>query len=425
MGFIEELTWRGMIHDVIPGTEEKLKTTKVAGYIGFDPSADSLHIGSLLQLIILAHFQRAGHHPIALIGGATGMIGDPSGKSAERNLLPVEQIEHNIHGLRRQLEKFLDFDKRGNPAQIVNNYDWYKEMNMMDFLRDVGKHITVSYMNAKDSVKNRLESGISFTEYSYQLLQGFDFYWLHQHKDCRIQMGGSDQWGNITTGVELIRRKAGQEAYAITSPLITKPDGSKFGKTEEGNVWLDPEKTSPYKFYQFWMNCTDEESANYLKVFTFMDQETIEDLVGRHRQAPHERILQKALAEDITVRVHSREAYETVLKATAILFGKAIKEQLSSLTETEFLEIFKGVPQMDLSLDQLKKGINLVDFLSEQTGILSSKSEARRSLKEGGMKINKEKVTDPEANVGTVDLLNDKYILVQKGKKHFFVVKVV
>lgn len=423
MNLIEELRWRGMIQDITPETEEYLSEHKSVGYIGFDPTATSLHIGSLVQIILLQHMQRAGHQPIALIGGATGMVGDPSGKSAERNLLDEETLQKNIDGMRAQLEKFLDFDAKENPAKLVNNYDWIGKFGFLEFLRDVGKHLTVNYMMAKDSVKKRVESqtGISFTEFSYQLVQGYDFYHLYKEHNCKFQCGGSDQWGNITTGTELIRRMDGGKAYAFTCPLITKADGGKFGKTEEGNVWLDPEMTSPYKFYQFWINVSDEDAERYIKILTFKSKEEIESLIAAHQDAPHLRVLQKALAEDLTIRVHSQEELDRAIAASGILFGKATREELDKLTERDILEIFEGVPQFDLPKDKLSGGLDMIGLLAGETDILSSNGEARRALKENSISVNKEKVSEDQT-VSEADLLNGKYLIVQRGKKNYFLV---
>jgi tyrosyl-tRNA synthetase len=392
-------------------------------YIGYDPTSDSLHIGNLASIMMLVHFQRAGHQPIALVGGATGMVGDPSGKSEERNLLDESVLRHNQECIRKQLEKFLDFETPVNPAIMVNNYDWTKEFGFLQFLREIGKHITVNYMMAKDSVKNRMESGsgISFTEFSYQLLQGYDFCWLYENKNCKLQMGGSDQWGNIVTGTELIRRKLGGEAFALTCPLITKTDGGKFGKTEEGNVWLDPKKTSPYKFYQFWLNTSDEDAAEYIKKFTLLSKEEIEEAIRQHAEAPHLRALQKLLAKDITIRVHSEEDYLSSVEASEILFGKGTTETLKKLSEDTLLSVFEGVPKSEIAKSEIAKQINIVDFLSEKTGIFASKGEARRMLKEGGVSVNKEKVSE-EFMVSESCLLQDKYLLVQKGKKNYYLV---
>lgn len=419
--FIEELKWRGMLHDVMPGTEEQLLKEATAGYVGFDPTADSLHIGNLVPIMILVHFQRAGHKPVALVGGATGMVGDPSGKSEERNLLSEDILNHNLDCVSKQLQKFLDFSAPINPAQIVNNYDWFKGMGFLEFIRDVGKHLTVNYMMAKDSVKKRVDTGLSFTEFSYQLVQGYDFFHLNKTMDCKIQMGGSDQWGNITTGTELIRRMGGGDAFAVTTPLITKADGGKFGKSEKGNVWLDAEKTSPYEFYQFWLNTSDEDAAKYIRIFTLMDQEAIFAIEKEHAEAPHLRVLQKALAEDITVRVHSTEELEGAIKASQILFGKSTSEDLKGLREKDLLAVFSGVPQGEVSLAKFKEGIDVVELLSEEAGFMSSKGEARRAIKENSISVNKEKVKDGDS-FNTGHLLNDKYLLLQRGKKTYFLV---
>ena len=425
--FIEEMKWRGMVHDMMPGTEEQLAKEMTTAYVGIDPTADSLHIGHLVGVMLLKHFQECGHRPIVLLGGATGMIGDPSGKSQERNLLDADTLRHNQACIRKQLEKFLDFDKTGdNAAVLVNNYDWMSQFSFLDFIRDIGKHITVNYMMAKDSVKKRFNGegdGMSFTEFSYQLVQGYDFLYLNQHYNCKLQMGGSDQWGNITTGTELIRRKTNGEAFALTCPLITKADGGKFGKTEKGNIWLDPEKTSPYTFYQFWINCSDEDSKKYIRIFTLYSKEEIETMEKEHEAAPHLRILQKALAKDLTVRVHSQADYDAAVSASEILFGKGTAEGLASLSEKMFLAVFDGVPQVEVSRDLIANGIGIVDFLSEHTNIFPSKGEARRMLKDNGVSINKNKVND-NCIVNNDMLLNGKYILVQKGKKNYFIVKV-
>ncbi|MDP1623847.1 MAG: tyrosine--tRNA ligase [Bacteroidales bacterium] len=426
MNFIEELRWRGMIHDMTPGTEEQLLKGITSAYIGYDPTSDSLHIGNLASIMMLVHLQRAGHKPIALVGGATGMIGDPSGKSEERNLLDETVLRHNQHCIQKQLERFLDFNCGSNAAEMVNNFDWMKEFSFLNFLREVGKHITVNYMIAKDSVKSRMESGsgISFTEFTYQLVQGFDFCWLFEHKQVKLQMGGSDQWGNILTGTELIRRKLGGEAYALTCPLITKADGGKFGKTESGNVWLDPKKTSPYKFYQFWLNSSDSDASDYIKKFTLLSKEEIETIQKQHDEAPHLRILQKGLAEEITIRVHSREELNAAVEASEILFGKGTADTLMRLSEETLLSVFEGVPQSRTERHEIAKTINIVDFLADMTHIFSSKGEARRMLKEGGVQVNKIKV-DESFTVDQGILLNDKYILVQKGKKNYHLVKAV
>ncbi|MEN9420648.1 MAG: hypothetical protein RLZZ107_118, partial [Bacteroidota bacterium] len=389
--FIAELQWRGMIHDIMPGTEEALLKKVSAGYIGFDPTADSLHVGHLVQIMTLVHFQRAGHKPYALVGGATGMVGDPSGKSQERNLLDAATLDHNVACVRKQLEAFLDFDCGANSAEMVNNYDWFKNMSFLDFIRDVGKHISVNYMMAKDSVKKRLETGMSFTEFSYQLVQGYDFYHLNQHHNCILQLGGSDQWGNIVTGTELIRRKAGGEAYAVTTPLIKKADGTKFGKTESGSVWLDPEKTSPYAFYQFWLNASDTDAANYIRIFTLRTKEEIEALEVAHAEAPHLRVLQKAIAEDITTRVHGAAALQTAIAASNILFGKSTADDLRSLSEKDFFAVFEGVPQATVASADFAAGLSIIDALAAKTGFLSSNGEARRELKANAISVNKEK----------------------------------
>jgi len=423
--FIKELQWRGMIHDMMPGTEEQLQKEMTAAYIGFDPTADSLHIGSLVQIMTLVHFQRAGHKPFVLVGGATGMVGDPSGKSAERNLLSEDILNHNLDCVKKQLEQFLDFDCGDNSAEVVNNYDWFKNFNFLDFIRDVGKHISINYMLAKDAVKSRLETGMSFTEFSYQLVQGYDFYWLYENKGCKIQLGGSDQWGNIVTGTELIRRKGGGEAFAVTTPLIKKADGTKFGKTEGGNVWLDKKKTSPYKFYQYWLNASDEDAANYIRIFTLKSQDEIEKLEKEHAEAPHLRLLQKELGKDITTRVHSAADYEMALKASQLLFGKSTTEDLVSLDEDTLLSVFEGVPKAEVTKSQLSEVANITDLLSETTGqvVFSSKGEARKMIQGGGVSINKNKVTDPNKAV-TFDLLQGKYLLVQKGKKNYYLITV-
>ncbi len=425
MNLIEELKWRGMIHDIMPGTEEQLAKEMTAGYIGFDPTADSLHIGNLLPVMLLLHLQRAGHKPFVLVGGATGMVGDPSGKSAERPLLSIETLNYNLEAQKEQFKRFLDFDCGENSAEIVNNYDWFKEIDFLGFIRDVGKHITVNYMMSKDSVKNRLEGGMSFTEFTYQLVQGYDFYHLYTEKNCKIQMGGSDQWGNIVTGTELIRRKAKGEAFALTAPLIKKADGSKFGKSEGGNVWLDSEKTSPYKFYQYWFNASDEDTANYIRIFTLLSQEEIEALEKEHAEAPHLRVLQKALAKDITIRVHSEADYEMALKASNILFGKSTSEDLESLDEQTLLAVFEGVPQVSISLEDLDAVQGPIDLLSTLTEgvIFKSKGEARKMIQGGGVGINKSKLQGIDA-LPEINLLQDKYFLVQKGKKNYYLVTV-
>ena len=419
MNFVEELKWRGMIHDIMPGTLEQFDREITSAYIGFDPTADSLHIGSLVQIMILVHLQRCGHKPFALVGGATGMVGDPSGKSKERNLLDEKTLSHNLVCVQKQLEKFLDFNCGENSAEVVNNYDWFKEFNFLEFIRDVGKHIPVNYMMAKDSVKSRLESGMSFTEFSYQLVQGYDFYWLWKHKNCKVQLGGSDQWGNIVTGTELIRRKGEGKAFAVTTPLIKKADGGKFGKTETGNIWLDKTKTSPYKFYQFWLNSSDEDSKNYIKIFTLKSQEEIKHLTKEHEDAPHLRILQKAIAEEVTTRVHSLEGLNMAVKASNILFGKSTADDLKSLDEETFLSVFEGVPQFEISKSDLS--LNILDLVAEKIHIFSSKGEARRMMKSNAISINKEKITT-DFQISESNLLNGKYILVQKGKKNYFLI---
>lgn len=417
--FIEELTWRGMVHDIMPGTEEALNKGISAGYIGFDPTADSLHVGHLVQIMTLVHFQKAGHKPFALVGGATGMVGDPSGKSQERNLLDEETLNYNVECVQKQLSRFLDFNDGPNGAEMVNNYDWFKNVSFLEFIRDVGKHISVNYMMAKDSVKSRLETGMSFTEFSYQLVQGYDFYWLNKHKKCIVQLGGSDQWGNIVTGTELIRRKGGGEAYAVTTPLIKKADGTKFGKTEGGSVWLDAEKTSPYDFYQFWLNASDADAANYIRIFTLKSREEIESLEKTHANAPHERILQKAIAEEVTIRVHGEEALRTAIAAANILFGKSTADDLKRLNEKDFLSIFEGVPQAVLSKEEYTT-IGILDALAGKTGFLSSNSEARRELKANAISVNKEKVGE-DFQFTEDHLINGKYVLLGKGKKNNYI----
>ncbi len=430
MNFIEELRWRGLVHDMTPGTEEQLAKEMTQGYIGFDPTADSLHIGNLVPVMLLVHLQRSGHKPVVLVGGATGRVGDPSGKTEERKLLSIDQINHNLESQKKQLMKFLNFTEGDNRAEVVNNYDWFKEYLFLDFIRDVGKHITINYMMSKDSVKKRLDTGMSFTEFSYQLVQGYDFYWLYKHMGVKLQLGGSDQWGNIVTGTELIRRKSfddgeGEaEAYALTCPLVTKSDGSKFGKSEGGNVWLDPEKTSPYTFYQYWLNVSDEDAEKFIKYFTLFSMEEIEDLTARHREAPHERTLQRALAQDVTTRVHSEADYQMAVEASEILFGKGTTEVLRRLPEQVLLNVFEGVPQYEVPGDRIEAGIGILDFLAGETSIFGSKGEARRMIKDNGVSVNKVKIRE-EFTVDNASLLNQKYILVQKGKRNYFLVKAV
>jgi len=422
--FIAELKWRGMIHDIMPGTEEQLNKEMTSAYIGFDPTADSLHIGNLVQIMLLVHLQRCGHKPYALVGGATGMVGDPSGKNSERQLLNEETLRNNETCIKAQLSYFLDFEAGQNAAEMVNNYHWFKEMGFIEFLREVGKHITVNYMTAKDSVKSRLESGISFTEFSYQLMQGYDFYWLYSKKGIKLQMGGSDQWGNIVTGTEIIRRKAGGEAFALTTPLVTKADGSKFGKTEQGNIWLDPNRTSPYQFYQFWLNCADNDAQRLIRIFSTKTKENIEVLESGHLENPHLRVLQKELAEEITTRVHSADEYKRAVKASQILFGKSTQEDLKEIDEKLLLEVFEGVPQISISHSLLDQEPNVTDLLSELTEgyIFKSKGEARRMISGGGVSINKSKISDANQCLD-VELINGKYLLVQKGKKNYYLVK--
>ena len=428
MNFVEELTWRGMVHNIMPGTEELLNKELTSAYVGIDPTADSLHIGHLVSVMMLKHFQVAGHKPIVLVGGATGMIGDPSGKSKERELLDEKTLRHNQTGLQKQLARFMDFDS-GKPtaAVMVNNYDWMKEFSFLEFIRDIGKHLTVNYMMAKDSVKKRLgdesTEGMSFTEFTYQLVQGTDFLTLYRTHGCKLQMGGSDQWGNITTGTELIRRKEQGEAFAITCPLITKADGTKFGKTEEGNVWLDPEKTSPYKFYQFWLNTSDEDAERYIKIFTLLGKDEIASLVEQHKEAPHLRQLQKKLAQEVTVMVHSQEALEMAKEASQILFGKKAAESLAKVDEATFLSVFEGVPLKTVSKKDLGTGIGVLELLCDRTEFFKSKGELRRLIKGNGLSINKAKYTDGEGVINSDHLINHKYILVQKGKRDYFIIK--
>lgn len=427
MNFVEELKWRGMVHDMMPGTEELLEKEQVTAYLGIDPTADSLHIGHLCGIMMLRHFQRCGHKPLALIGGATGMIGDPSGKSAERNLLNEETLRHNQECIKKQLSKFLDFDSNSsNAAELVNNYDWMKNFSFLDFAREIGKHITVNYMMSKDSVKKRLSSessaGMSFTEFTYQLLQGYDFLHLYEAKGCKLQMGGSDQWGNITTGTELIRRKAAGEAYALTCPLITKADGGKFGKTESGNIWLDPKYTSPYKFYQFWLNVSDEDAAKYIRIFTSLEKEVIDSLIAEHTEAPHLRVLQKRLAKEVTVMVHSEEDYNAAVDASNILFGNATSDALKKLDEDTLLAVFEGVPQYEVSKDALSEGVKAVDLFTELAPIFASKGEMRKLVQGGGVSLNKEKLAAFDEVINAENLLNNKYLLVQKGKKNYYLI---
>ena len=427
INFVEELKWRGMIQDIMPGTEEKLMVGPQAAYVGIDPTADSLHIGHLVSVMILKHFQNCGHKPFALVGGATGMIGDPSMKSAERNLLDEETLAHNVAGIKAQLSRFLDFDSDApNKAELVNNYDWMKDYSFINFIRDIGKHITVNYMMAKDSVKKRLSrdssEGMSFTEFSYQLMQGYDFYWLWKNKNCILQLGGSDQWGNITTGTELIRRMDGGEAFALTCPLIRKADGTKFGKTEKGNIWLDPEKTSPYEFYQFWLNVSDEDAERYIKIFTMLDRQTIESLIEEHRADPGQRKLQQTLAREITVMCHGQQEYDKAVSASRMLFGNSTSEALRQLDEKTFLAVFGGVPSFNLASSELPCG--LLDLLAVKTAIFPSKGEARKMVQGGGVSLNKDKVGDIDRQVGPEDIIDGKYILVQKGKKNYFIINV-
>lgn len=427
MNFVDELKWRGMIHDIMPGTEELLAKGQTTAYVGIDPTADSLHVGHLVSVMMMKHLQVAGHKPIFIIGGATGMIGDPSGKSQERNLLNEETIQQNMAGIKGQLSRFIDFNSTAsNAAIMLNNYDWMKQFTFLDFIREVGKHITVNYMMAKDSVKRRLSGeysdGMSFTEFTYQLVQGYDFLYLRKHHDCMLQMGGSDQWGNITTGTELIRRKEGLEAYGLTWPLMTKSDGKKFGKTESGNIWLDPERTSPYKFYQFWLNTTDDDAARYVKIFTLLPPVEIDALIAEHAEAPHLRKLQKTLAKEITCLIHGEEAYQSALEASQILFGNATSDTLRKIDENTFLSVFEGVPQYEIAAADLKPGIDIVDFLAGKTSVMASKGEARRALKSNAISINKEKVSGEEFIVNESHLIDGKYILAQSGKKNYFLI---
>lgn len=427
--FIEELTWRGMVHDTMPGVEEHLMESMRSAYVGFDPTADSLHIGNLVPIMLLAHYQRCGHKPVALVGGATGMIGDPSGKSSERNLLDEKTLRHNQEAIKNQLAHFLDFESDApNAAVLVNNYDWMKEFSFLEFIRDVGKHITVNYMMSKDSVKNRITSeaseGMSFTEFTYQLVQGYDFLHLYRANSCTIQMGGSDQWGNITTGTELIRRIGNGKGYAITCPLITKSDGSKFGKSEGGNVWLDAKRTSPYKFYQYWLNSSDEDAVKYIKIFTFLNKEDIDALVKEHQEAPHLRVLQKCLAKEITSMVHSDEDFENAEKASNILFSKSFKEDIKTLDEATFLDVFEGVPQAEITKSDIEEGLDMIGALAAKTNFLASNGEARRALKENSVSVNKEKVTE-DYKITTNDLINETYVILNKGKRNTYILKVL
>ena len=419
MNIVEELRWRGLLHDIMPGTEDLLSKEQVSAYIGFDPTAESLHIGSLVQIILLMHLQRHGHLPIALVGGATGMIGDPSFKAEERKMLNEETLAKNVAGIEAQLRRFLDFEKG---ATLVNNYDWFKDFSLLGFMREVGKHISVNYMMAKDSVKKRLETGISFTEFSYQLIQGYDFYWLWKNKNVKLQIGGSDQWGNIVTGTELIRRMSGGEAFALTVPLVTKADGSKFGKTEQGNVWLDARLTSPYAFYQFWLNASDEDAEKYIRIFTFLNQEECESLITQHREQPHMRLLQKRLGQEVTELVHGKAEYDASIAATEILFGNGTSEQLASMSETLLLQVFEGVPQFTVSRSEIEAGIPIIELLATSTQIMPSKGEARKMIEQNAISINKTKFADSAGIVAIDSLIRDKYILVQKGKKNYYLV---
>ncbi len=427
MDFVKELKWRGMIHDIMPGTEDQVNKELTTAYVGIDPTADSLHIGHLVSVMMMKHFQLSGHKPIFVIGGATGMIGDPSGKSEERNLLTEDAIRYNQNCIKAQLEKFIDFDSNAdNAAQMLNNYDWMKEFSFLEFIRDIGKHLTVNYMMAKDSVKKRLSSeskvGMSFTEFTYQLVQGYDFLHLYRTHNCMLQMGGSDQWGNITTGTELIRRKEGGQAFALTWPLMTKADGSKFGKTESGNIWLDPKRTSPYKFYQFWLNSTDDDAAKYIKIFTILPPTEIDIIIAEHKEVPHMRKLQKVLAKEVTCLIHSEEAYESALAASQILFGKATEDSLRKLDEDTFLSVFEGVPQYKVEAKAIENGIHIVELLAEKTKIMPSKGEARRAIKGNAISINKEKINNQELIVDNSNLIGDKYILIQKGKRNYYLI---
>lgn len=419
MNLVEELRWRGLLHDIMPGTEELLSKEQVSAYIGFDPTADSLHIGSLVQIILLMHLQRHGHLPIALVGGATGMIGDPSFKAEERKMLNEELLAKNVGGIEAQLRRFLDFEKG---ATLVNNFDWFKDFSLLGFMREVGKHISVNYMMAKDSVKKRLETGISFTEFSYQLIQGYDFYWLWKNKNVKLQIGGSDQWGNIVTGTELIRRMSGGEAFALTVPLVTKADGSKFGKTEQGNVWLDAQLTSPYAFYQFWLNASDEDAEKYIRIFTFLNQDECESLITQHREQPHLRLLQKRMGQEVTVLVHGKTEYDSAISATEILFGNGTSEQLATMSETLLLQVFEGVPQFTVSRSEIELGIPIIELLATNTQIMPSKGEARKMIEQNAISINKTKFADSGGTVNQEALIQGKYLLIQKGKKNYYLV---
>lgn len=424
MELLEELKWRGLLQDYTPGLEDLLKQNKIRGYAGFDPTADSLHIGNLVPVTLLTHFQKYGHVPVVLMGGATGMIGDPSGKSQERKLLSKEEMEHNLNSQKKQLESFLDFNAKDNAAELVNNYDWFESISFLEFLRDAGKHITISYMMAKDSVKNRLETGISFAEFSYQMIQGYDFYWLFKNKNIQIQMGGSDQWGNMLTGTELIRRMDSKDAHVFTAPLITKADGTKFGKSEGGNIWLSPERTSPYKFYQYWLNVSDEDASRYIKIFSMKDPSELTTLIDEHQKEPHRRLLQNVLADEMTTRIHSKTELENSIKASNILFGKSTRDELISLSTKQLEEIFSDVPQFDLNKKELENPIGIIDLLSEKTAVLPSKGEARRMLQANGISLNKEKVNG-EKMVDKSDLIKDRFLIVQKGKKNYFLINAV
>jgi len=421
MDFFKEMEWRGMIHDSTPGLSDILQRGVVSGYVGFDPTATSLHIGNLVPIMLLVHYQRCGHKPIALVGGATGLIGDPSGKSAERNLLTAEEIHQNVSFIKPQLELFLDFNSGVKSAEIVNNMDWFKDMNMISFFRDIGKHLTLNYMMAKDSVQNRMETGISFTEFSYQLIQAYDFYFLHKTKDCQLQIGGSDQWGNMTTGIELIKKISSEKGYALTTPLLTKSDGNKFGKTEEGNIWLDPKRTSPYKFYQYWMNVSDEDAERWIKIFTIIDKKEIDDIYNNHQKEPHLRLLQKALAKSITCRVHSKEAYNQSVRVSDILFGKNTAHQIKEITEEEFLMVFEGVDKYKIAKSNLSEGIDPITLLTDISGVFTSKGETRRLIQSNAISINKIKI-QLDSIIKNKDLLNNKYLLIQKGKKHYSII---